>query len=109
MKRITTQEEIDQLLQEPEALLLKHSTRCPISSLAHREIEKFLRQNPDRIVHKVHVIEDRPVSDYVVQKTGIAHASPQFILLRGGNVHWHGSHNRITARRVAQEAGSDSA
>lgn len=94
------------LLEEPLAIIFKHSTACPISARAERETQKFLESNPDRKVYRVLVIEDRDVSNYIEDRTGVRHASPQVLVLREGKVVWHDSHFGVTAEAIASRAGS---
>lgn len=104
MKLITAAEQFDQLMQAAETIIFKHSTRCPISSSVHRELERFLSKCPHQSLHKVHVIEYRPVSQYIAHKTGVRHASPQVIVLRQGSVAWHASHFGITVDALTENS-----
>lgn len=102
MNRIIEQGQFDRLLEASRAVIFKHSTRCPVSAGARRQVERFLSENPDREIHLVHVIEDRPLSNYIAEKTGVEHASPQVIILKDGSVSWHDSHFEITAENLAE-------
>ncbi len=93
-------EAFDRLLDEPLAIVFKHSSTCGISARAHGEVEKFLSEHPERRIHKVEVLGARAVSDYIEQRTGIRHESPQLLLLRDGEVVWHGSHADVTAEAI---------
>ncbi len=104
MNLITQTEDFDCLVQEPETIIFKHSTSCPISSSAHREVDRFLSECAHRSLHKVHVIEYRSVSNYIAQQTGVRHASPQVIVLRFGSVHWHASHFSITLDALTEQS-----
>ena len=42
------------------------------------------------------VREDRPLSLAIAERTGVAHESPQVILLSGGRPCWHASHRAVT-------------
>jgi bacillithiol system protein YtxJ len=87
--------------------VFKHSTRCPISRRARAEVERFAAEHPEVPVLEVLVIESRPVSLAVAERTGIAHASPQALLLRAGTVAWHASHSAITADALARAWAGD--
>lgn len=103
MNLLTEKSQVEELLQEGSALIFKHSTSCAISSFAHREVEKFISEHPESRVHKVHVIEERDVSNFIAEKTSVTHASPQMIALSQGRVLWHSSHFGITAGRIAKK------
>ena len=100
---LTTRDELEAALREPAAVLLKHSTRCPISAAALEQITQLRAQNPDVPVYLVDVNEQRDLSDEVAERLGAAHNSPQaFVLARGVPV-WQASHYSIKARRLAEE------
>ena len=101
MRLLTAPGDFDRLLHEPIAIVFKHSTMCGISDRAHQEAERFLAAHPEQEIHKVEVIESRRVSNYIEAKTGIRHASPQVLVLKGGEVVWHDSHSGVTADAIA--------
>jgi bacillithiol system protein YtxJ len=75
--------------------LFKHSPTCGTSALAHEEVERYEAADPEAPVYRVDVIGQRPLSQDVAAVLGIAHASPQIILLRGARPLWNTSHWRI--------------
>lgn len=79
-------------------VLLKHSTRCPISAEAYDQFQKHVAQeaNPAVDYAIVLVVESRPVSNAVAESLGVKHESPQLLLIRDGKAVWHTSHWRIT-------------
>jgi bacillithiol system protein YtxJ len=89
--------ELARAFEEPWALVFKHSTRCPVSTAAHREVVRFRSLRPEAAVYVVHVVEQRDLSKAVAQRTGIRHESPQAIVLAGGSVLWSDSHEGVTA------------
>ncbi len=94
-----------QLLEESKTqpvVLFKHSTRCPISGAAYREMEKFTAEHPDVPCGIVLVVEDRPLSQHITEVTGVPHQSPQALVLSCGKVACHVSHYTITCRQLAE-------
>lgn len=89
--------ELERAFGEPWALVFKHSTRCPVSSAAWREVAAFRKAHPEAVVYVVHVVEQRGLSNGVAARTGVRHESPQAILLENGRVAWHDSHEGITS------------
>lgn len=83
-------------------LLLKHSTRCPISAAAHREFEAFAASAGDVACARVLVIEHRPLSAFIAEASGVRHESPQAILFRDGRAVWSASHQTITRAALAK-------
>lgn len=90
-------------------LFFKHSTRCPVSSQALDEFQRFVQTNTGKQVPAVvvHVIEHRDVSDAVAEMFGVQHESPQAILLKEGTLCWHTSHQNITASNLHQAVTGD--
>lgn len=103
MKSMSTRQDVDDALGEDTALLFKHSTRCPISAAARGEMHQLLEHRPDAPVYMVDVNEAPEASEYLAEKTGIEHQSPQVILARGGRAAWHANHFEIRADDVRQK------
>lgn len=111
-KQILTQGDLDAVLAEAgqrPVLIFKHSTTCPISAAAHREWQAFLATpEAEQVDHAwVRVIEERPLSLALAQRVGVAHESPQALLIKGGRALWHASHWGITqsALKAALQTG----
>jgi len=94
--RIDSPEALDEAFGAPAFLLLKHSHRCGISRKAFAEFEEFLKGGGGVRGAFIDVVGDRDLSLETARRTGIAHESPQAILLRGGNASWHANHFDIT-------------
>ena len=92
-------DELFALSQEEPVLLFKHSTTCPISAHAYREMSR-LDAGAATSVALVVVQTARPVSNEVAARTGVRHESPQTIVLRRGKPVWTASHYDITAAEV---------
>jgi len=105
MQRITSLEQVDDVFGQDCAILFKHSTRCPLSAGAFEEVERFFDSNPEVSVYLIHAIEDRPISQYVEQKTGVPHCSPQVIFLEDGRATWQTSHAEITSDVLEEQLG----
>ena len=103
MNFVDTPHLVDAHLHADEPVLIfKHSTQCPISAYAKHEVEEFLTQtNAPNIA--VNVIEQRAVSNYIQERTGVVHQSPQAIIVHGTTVLWSASHKTITTHSL-QEA-----
>ena len=82
---------------ERPVFLFKHSTACPTSASAYRRVAEYLRgegANAPRL-YLVKVIESRAVSNEIAARLGVAHASPQMLLVRDGRPVWNASHGAI--------------
>ncbi|HEX8891122.1 MAG TPA: bacillithiol system redox-active protein YtxJ [Pyrinomonadaceae bacterium] len=76
-------------------ILFKHSTTCPISASAYRQMSRVSGD-----VSLVVVQRARDVSNEIEARTGIRHESPQAIILRNGEAVWTASHFDITSDAV---------
>ena len=101
MHLIVSDTDLALLLAAPLAVLYKHSPICPASGLAYQEMLAFRRRRAVP-VYLVDVINHRPLSRALAERTGVAHESPQAILLREGAAAWHGSHFDIQAEALAR-------
>ena len=100
-------EALDKLLERSgkKVLVLKHSTACPISGRAKREVDGYLEDNPGAEVYLVVVQERREVSNELEEKLGVRHETPQLLLIENGEVVDFWSHHGITREVVEQALG----
>ncbi|HET6230617.1 MAG TPA: bacillithiol system redox-active protein YtxJ [Longimicrobiaceae bacterium] len=103
MKELTTQEELDAAFQAGSAILFKHSTHCPISAMAHKEMESFVAAHPEAAFYKVDVHDQADLSAAIGQRTGIQHESPQVIVLKDGKPQWDASRFEINAASLDRQ------
>jgi bacillithiol system protein YtxJ len=75
--------------------LFKHSTTCPISAAAYREMSRY--EGP---ISLVVIQRARDISRQIETLTGVRHESPQAIILRNGQAVWSASHWNITTEAV---------
>ena len=103
MRDLTSTDELDMLLREPAAVLLKHGAHCPISAAARDELAEFAAEHPDTPVYRVEVTGERALSDHLAERLGVRHESPQAFVLRAGKPVWRAEHFDITAQGIARE------
>jgi bacillithiol system protein YtxJ len=99
-KRVTDAEALDALIEsyrERPLVIFKHSLTCPISSAAYDQMEQYEGE-----VALIEVQRARGVSNRIESRFGLAHESPQVIVLRKGRVFWNASHFKITTEAVAK-------
>src|SRR6185436_12762785 len=97
--RITDTKSLEDLTarsSEQPMVIFKHSLTCPISAAAYSQMEEF-----DGEVALVVVQSARALSTEIENLLGVAHESPQVIVLSKGQVAWNASHFKITAEAVA--------
>lgn len=108
IREVTAVREWDELLEstvDKPLLLIKHSTRCPISARAYDEFLKHTVKAPAAGIEYalVHVVEQRAVSNAVAEALGVRHESPQAIIIKDKQVIWHDSHSRITEDTLREQ------
>ncbi len=107
MKQITeinSEEELSNHLDSSqgknELIIFKYSPRCTISFVADKVITLWIKKIHENIplkILKVNVITARTLSNFISDKFGIKHESPQLIWLdKNGEIKWQGSHHQIT-------------
>jgi len=112
IQNLTTAEDIDgtlELSSEKPVMILKHSTRCPISFAVRQEFETYAEGAAGRGIdcRVVLVVENRALSQDIAARLGVRHQSPQAILLKNGQAVWHDSHDRVSVKTLeAAEARS---
>jgi bacillithiol system protein YtxJ len=97
---LTDKQSLDALIAESRqkpVVVFKHSTACPISSAAYREMEKFEGE-----VNLLVIQSSRDISNEVATLTGVEHESPQVIVLKDGKAVWDASHFDVKAGEVAR-------
>lgn len=106
MNEIATADDLAAALLEPLAVVYKHSPICPTSGIAYEEMRSVRQFHRDVPVYLIDVIHSRPLSRYIAERLGVAHASPQAIILRAGVAAWHGSHFDLRAEVITQRLAS---
>ena len=81
--------------QKTPVIIFKHSTTCPISASAYREMQQVHDE-----VNLIEVQSASALSREIEKKLGIRHESPQVIVLRHGKAVWNASHWQIKANAV---------
>ena len=76
--------------------VFKHSTTCPLSSLAKNRVDRALADGTlDLPVYYLDLLRYRGVSALVADELGVRHESPQLIVVDRGEAVYHTSHLAI--------------
>jgi bacillithiol system protein YtxJ len=78
---------------EQPVALFKHSTRCSVSLMAKKSIERFWDLDID--AYYLDLIAHRDVSNSIAEQLEIHHQSPQMILVKDGKAIYNASHGSI--------------
>ncbi|MHC4600372.1 MAG: monothiol bacilliredoxin BrxC family protein [Planctomycetota bacterium] len=73
--------------------VFKHSTKCPVSL---RAADRVKGESWSRPLYWINVIEQRELSNWVAEKFGVKHESPQLILVENGAAERVWNHGKIT-------------
>lgn len=85
-------------------LVYKHSYACGICIFSKRELESLFSDSSGLLQYTfIDVRTNRELSDYIAERSGIKHESPQALLIKDGCVLWHASHSHIRAENIRQE------
>ena len=82
-------------------VILKHSTRCPISSMAKKRLERhwnFDEQTLD--IYYLDLIAYRSISNQIADDFGVTHESPQILIIKNKQAVFHTSHNDISVEVI---------
>jgi thioredoxin 1 len=88
------------------SVVFKHSSSCPVSFTAKRQLEQFAAEHPDVPTRTVVVQMERGLSNALAMVSRIRHETPQVFLVQNGRVLWDASHGAITRHRLAAALSS---
>ena len=94
--------ELDDLSTARPVLIFKHSTRCSISGTALARLERHPGAEQLEPAYFLDLLRRRDISDAIEARYGIMHASPQVLVIRGGQCLYHKSHLGIVFDDVAK-------
>ncbi len=89
--------------QQRPLFIFKHSTRCPISTMAYGRLKKSSeKQLEQATVFYLDVLSYREVSNAVSETFAVDHESPQILRISNGLCPFHASHNGITQEALVE-------
>lgn len=91
-------EEIKELSNSKPVLIFKHSTRCSVSSMSlDRLLRNWKTEDGEKVVpYFLDLIVFRNLSDQIEGTFGVAHESPQVLIIRNGKAIYDNSHFGIS-------------
>ena len=85
--------------------IFKHSTTCPVSSLAKNRVDRALRQTTFGMpAYYLDLLRYREVSNLVAERLGVRHESPHLIVVENGRAVYSSSHLAIDPAAVPAAA-----
>lgn len=103
-KKIETESDLDAAVEhsfQQKVLIFKHSTRCFISKTVLKSFEKQM-QNSDKVLayYFLDLLAHRDISNQIEDRFGVAHQSPQLIVLEQGKAVYNASHQSIDLDKI---------
>lgn len=91
------------LSADGKVALFKHSTRCPVSSMAKNRLENgWEKEVSDIPIYFLDLIQFRELSNKIAEDLGVEHASPQLIVIENGTVLYDASHHMIQPSELSK-------
>lgn len=82
-------------------VIFKHSTRCPVSSMAKRNLEYDFSILPKGLpMYILDLIALRDISNFIAEYWDIQHESPQLLVVKGKHCLYHASHQDIEIKNI---------
>lgn len=86
---------------EKKVVIFKHSTRCHISKMVLKSFEnEVAHSDKDVVYYFLDLISHRPISNKIADDFGVAHQSPQMIVLENGKAVKDASHQSISVNQI---------
>lgn len=102
---------IDQLEQIKSSnipsIIFKHSTRCPVSSMAKRNFELEAPLLPEQVsVYYLDLIKYREISNQIAAQWDVRHESPQVLVIHNRQCIYSASHGDIEMAEAVNKISS---
>ena len=95
-------DEIDQHSQQQPVVILKHSTRCSISSMALARLERSAApENAE--MYLLDLLRHRDISNTIADRYNVQHESPQVLIIKNAECTYHESHGGIRMDDIGVE------
>jgi bacillithiol system protein YtxJ len=105
---LTTKEQLSQIVENSHKrpqIIYKHSTRCGISSMVLKRLEKSSFPN-NADFYFIDLIRYRNLSNEIAEKFHVHHESPQILLIKSGECVFDESHYSITMDDIISQVSS---
>jgi bacillithiol system protein YtxJ len=103
LRDVNTFNQLVQESSEKPLVIFKHSTRCPISSMALDRFNDAVSEiAAESNLVMIDVIDDRPTSLHVADALGVMHQSPQVLVVHNEKAVYDNSHNGIQGKTVLE-------
>lgn len=96
---------LDEQSKTKPVMILKHSTRCSISSAALGRLERNWKEENNASVdpYYLDLLQHRDVSNFIAQHYQVEHESPQILLIKEGKSVFSQTHMGINLPEILAE------
>jgi len=96
-------EEIKSISKDTPVVILKHSTTCPISSMAKHRLESSWDIEESTIIpYFLDLLQFRSISNAIAETFEVVHESPQILLIKDGACVYENSHLDINVSEIKE-------
>jgi bacillithiol system protein YtxJ len=99
---LTTAEQVDDFLAKNPASAIFKAGTCHKTQETFGQVQAYLEAREDLPLGIIRVVEARPASNRVTERTGITHESPQIILFKDGKAVFDRDNWDITGESIAE-------
>lgn len=110
-KVVRTEDVLDQIQEDSflsPQMIFKHSTTCPISSMARNRVESDWNLT-EVTPYFLDLLAHRSISNAIAAKWGVEHQSPQLIVIKDGKAIFDESHLDINVKSIEGVLSSSNA
>jgi bacillithiol system protein YtxJ len=103
---LTDKHQLDELVKESQSktvAIFKHSTRCSVSAMVKRSLERDWKADQLPIYY-LDLIAYRSLSNEIANRFSVRHESPQLILIKNGEAIYDASHEGIDFNNMLKAA-----
>jgi len=102
---LNKESQLDFLIQQSHSkpqIVFKHSTTCPISSMAKNRLDRSEGHLADYAVYYLDLLSYRSISNEIAARLAVHHESPQVIIVYKGEVSYDESHLDISVEDILE-------
>lgn len=96
-----SESDIDSIFSKGLHVIYKHSFTCGTCMMSKMKVENIIEKTGGNVqFHFVDVRSNRAISNYIAEKSGVRHESPQVFVVNEGGIVYHASHSTIQQGRI---------
>lgn len=100
---LESEDQLDSIVQSSSSkpsIIFKHSTTCPISSIAKMRLDDKWDIDQDVDLYYLDLLKYRNISNQIAEKFETVHESPQVLIIKEGRCVYDFSHMDINVQEV---------